>query len=241
MTAFVGERAVSRYIKHPAASTTGILSNGWPIDSGTVITTLENNTHHLQHESLRPLVWSSGSGNTPIFNSAAQMFAGLPEFTVAPPGATFGTHRAIPWDRKTSARFPVFLIADQNIDTGEATLRWITMTMRLTVAANVTSGRAHFALTFSSAPPFQNEPFLHSSAAVTSNALNTVSVTLQPDTPIDLQSMGTITKCRHASTNGTSAQAVVLLGHLWFGWSLGGASVVAASRIESFAAWEVWA
>jgi hypothetical protein len=235
VTKLIGERAVARYIKHPNADASGLLSNGWPIDSGTIVRTLDNNTHHLQHEALRPLVWSNGSGDTDIITTFEGQFAGLPDYTVPP---TLGAaHQNIPWDRRTSARFPAFLIADYDLDTGEASIRPIRMSLRATLASGVSPGAAHFAVTFSSASPYTNPPFMYESASVISNV---AIATLVPDSPASAQTVGSVMRCRHAPTNGTSTRVTTILGYLWFGWSFYGASVVAASRIESMSAWEVW-
>jgi hypothetical protein len=238
-----GERALTRYIKHPAASTSNPLSNGWALDAGTAILTLDNNTHHLAEQATRPLVQTNGQGLIETRTSYGAVFSSIIGLEQVDPTvlgwAVEQPWKAIPWDRNSATRFgPFHFIADYELASGATTLRPIKVELQATIHANVTTRRAFAAVTFTDAPPFHDPPFLFGEHTFPSTGAQTAPITLTSGAPVSRTSTVGPLRCRPDGTLG-SQRVEVIQGYLHIGWLLYGATA-GASYIDGYSAWEVW-
>jgi hypothetical protein len=238
-----GERALTRYIRHPAASTSNPLSNGWALDAGSAILTLDNNAHHLAEVATRPLVQTNGQGAVQTFTSYPSVFQGVLGLEqVDPTQLNFAQQNpwaAIPWDRNTATRFGAcHFIADHELASGATTIRPVKTQMRVTIDTNVTTKKAFAAITFTQSPPFLTAPFLFGSYTFPGTGAQTAEITLTSAAPVSRTSTVAPLRCRPDATYG-STRVEVIQGYLWFGWLLYGATA-STSYVESYSAWEVW-
>jgi hypothetical protein len=228
----IGERVADQYVYHPAASTGHPLSNGYAVDSGTVML-LESNLHTLSRQSLRPLVQSVGVGQLTQFPSTDSFWDGL---TTPPPALSERLFSAtIPWDRRTAMRFgPFWVVQDYELDDARLAWRPVKLTLDITVSSNVDllQARAYFAITATSSSPASGA-FLDFDSVALSAGQQIAAVTLTPSAPI---AEGETFRCRPDATAGapTVRRGVV---YLWFGWGV--KSSDALNYVNGMSAFEV--
>jgi hypothetical protein len=183
---------------------------------------------------------SVGPGKIPVSINQDALFVDLPGFeTVNTAGVwSLGSSpwQQIPWDRRTSQRFPVFMIADYGLDTGEPTIRPVRFQIRARIGSSSDVAKAHVAITFSRESPWIVAPFLHGSQNFSSGV---ATILLEPTSPVTRRSTSGLTRCRSTSLYGTSTQVALINAYAWLGWEIYGATI-GTSHIDALSAWEVW-
>lgn len=232
----LGERLVTRYIKHPPAASS-FWQDGDALDSGSG-QIVDSDITHLEYESPRILVSSNGPGALAGYQNPGDAWAGMDDVAApAGPTATWGVSVAqIPWDRRTAVRFgPTPLIADYDIASG-VTARQIKVRLDAVINAAVTSGFALFALTAGpSAQALAEGDYLAFTAvSFGGTGAKTATATLTLDAPL----AGSLYEPVRVRSGGASgdAYAYVARGYVWFGWALLGTTLT--STIVSLSAWE---
>lgn len=239
-----GELAVPRYIRHPAASTSNPLSNGWAVDAGTSVL-LDNNLHKLEEEATRPLVMSLGPGKIPSFQTQDALFADVagitPVDTTTLGFAAAESWRKIPWDRRTAVPFPAIFVVDYDLATGEASIRPVRIYMQATIDLDAEGYDAHAAITFTEDSPYgqQTPPYLYGTASFGGVGKRTAEIALTPTTPVTRRGTSGTLRCRTSGAGDLSTTIDVVNGYVWVGFSIWGAGVT-ASYIDSISVWEVW-
>jgi hypothetical protein len=236
MTRRIGERFADKYLKHPAASTTNPLSDGWYVDTGTVMLA-HNNVHHLERESLRHLVMSPGPGSVTTYANTNAPFSGLDD---APATASNGLAGAeywqLPWDRRCCAVFgPYFAIQDYELPDGRRTQRKIRGQIDATIEGGASSYRFYFAATSAAnETPFAVRflAFGYADFAGTGNQRSPV-IDLTFTDP--LPGAGDEWRCRPGADDD-DARVVAAPFYLFMAWKIVGG---AANYINGFSAWEI--
>lgn len=234
----LGERVVTRYIKHPPAA-----SQWWqdadPFDSGGAFIA-DSNTTHLAVEAVRPLVGTMGPGSVPGYQTANSPWSGLLDATEPETGSAWGgaTVSSIPWDRRTAVRCgPYHLICDRDLASGELTARTVRMRIQATIDAAITTQTALFALTTSEDPQalVEGNYLAFATNSFGGTALRTVTKDLIVGAPI-APALAQPWRSRSTSAAGDGSVYVVP-AWLWFGWLFRGSSNT--STIDALSAWEL--
>jgi hypothetical protein len=245
-TPAIGERAITRYIKHPAASTSNPLSNGWAIDAGTA-QLFDSNLSVLAYESVRPLVQSRGPGLITTQTSGNKFWDGFDDGTEAPSRTFTGSYLDIPWgDRWSSVRFgPFALYADRyrqdaGVDTSRIGLRDISFAIGCTTVAANTVQNVFVTLTNSEDGPQINDGNTIGAAATVS--LSGTGQTFARGTidlgNVDPETLTTIEwPSRPASAAGARMVRIVR-AYVWVGWYFTNPGAV-SNYVDTISAWEI--
>ena len=244
----VGERAYSTYIKHPAGSTSNPISNGWPIDSGTV-ELFDSNLSLLSYESVRPLVATLGPGSVSTQSSGDKFWTGFTDDVPTPARSWSGVYQDIPWDRRTSMRFGPFpLVADRWVldggatgsPTGAVSFRELAFKVVFTVAAANTAQVAFFVVTEDSSPAsITNGAIIGSPVTYTlpGTGQQTFANTWRYDPPV-LDSGVSETWVSRSGGASVSNVTQVTQCFVWVGWYFLNAGAV-TNTVDSVCVWEI--
>jgi hypothetical protein len=229
----IGERAADRYIKHPAASTSNPLSEGWAIDAGTV-QLYQSNAHVLARESLRHLATIVGPFDVPDYTSRDAQWG--PPYVAAIPNDTGSSHGGIPWSRHTAVRSgPHFGVQDYALEDNRRVLRPVRMAISITIDAGASTRFLYAAMTPTEAPPPARDYLAFDSVSVATGTTYTVfelvpMAPVPPAAPFRCRPDNIYPGLRAAST----VQAAPF--YLWWGWQiLNGGS---GTSVNALSAWE---
>lgn len=240
----LSERAVTRVIKIPPASSSGPLADTWPLDAGSVII-LRSNSAHVEREAVRQLCVSMGPGEITGFETAADVTADL-RASGSPSPFSAETWQEIPWDRRTAIRLgPVHVIADREMDDGLPTLRTIKILADFNIPTGYSSPKYYFAATLDPSPFRLNGlgslPGLVGSTAFGGTGQQQVTGTLTCTAPIRVQSHPDSRQwtCRPVGDDAALSVAVIPL-YVWIGWRLVSSSppTVPAAYLNGVSVWE---
>ncbi len=247
----IGERGYDRVIKAQAASTTGPITNGEPLDSGTVMFA-SNNLAHICRESVRNLVQSPGLGSTKAsYSNDGALFNTLRDtgFSFGGTNSGFGGVASIPWDPRCAEAFPCHIVCDRKIggeaspsaaalaNIGRITMRSIRYSIDADIDATNSAQSWLVALTTHYNPrQLMDGDYLAFSSGIFAGTGHRIQTgTLSATRPWH-PSLLTPWSCRPASYADGAVSVLVLEAYLWFGWKFVGTGT--NNAINGLSAWE---
>lgn len=226
------QQAADLYYRHPPGA--ALFADGAAADSGT-LTLLDSNISRLVLLGTRQLV-EAVVGPVAGVAAAADVWNGLADVAGGTAGQWDPGSGAIPWDRRTAARFgPVPLIADRDLSDGRVTIRLVSLAAEFDIHAGATASQtAYFALTLSGDPAAlaAGSYVAYDAVALGGTGLRTAVSTLTGPAPI-----GAGPRAPWPSRAAGAQQTFVIPGWIWFGWRLVGttsdSTVISLSAFEA--------
>lgn len=228
----IGERIVTRYVKHPPAAS-GYLDDGDPLDSGTAHI-VHSNLSHLAERNTRLVAHAVGPGE---IDGNSVDWSGIIDASEDDTD-DFAT---IPWDRQNTGWCcgPI-VFAHSRLGTSPA--GFYPRKIRVVVQAhksteNPSELQVLAALTVTPSPPLVAARYASASVTKTNAASGALVLVLdlECDRPVR-PTQGW--RCRDSGADDPAA-AIVTPAWVWVGWKT--TALAIPDRIESLSVFEVWA
>lgn len=233
----IGQRVVSRYVKHPAVAS-GHLADGDPLDAGTAHI-VHSNLSHLSERNVRLVAHALGPGEVDWQGA----WSGVIDETQIV-GAV-DVYSLIPWYRDRTAKlFGPLALSMARVQTAPAGLvpRKVRVVVQGTKSAMVgTDLYVYAVLTATCDTPIRSLRYATATASKSAGGSDTLCVfnlTLTPELVRPTQEW----PCREASS-GLGATAAITPAWLWVGWrSTTTLGLVGSDpdTIESVSVFEIW-
>lgn len=232
----IGQRVVTRYIKHPAAAS-GYLADGDPLDSGSAHI-VHSNLSHLSERNIRLVAHALGPGEVDWQGA----WSGVIDETQN--GVSADTYELIPWYRDRTAKlFGPLALSMARVQTAPAGLvpRKVRVVVQGTKSTQSgTTLYVYAALTATCDTPIRSLRYATATASKAAGGSDTLCVfdlLLTPELVRPTQEW----PCREASS-GLGATAAITPAWVWVGWR---STTTAApsgdpDTIESISVFEVW-
>ena len=233
----IGQRVVSRYVKHPAVAS-GHLADGDPLDAGTAHI-VHSNLSHLSERNVRLVAHALGPGEVDWQGA----WSGVIDETQIV--GALDVYSLIPWYRDRTAKlFGPLALSMARVQTAPAGLvpRKIRVVVQGTKSAMVgTDLYVYAVLTATCDTPIRSLRYATATASKSAGGSDTLCVfnlTLTPELVRPTQEW----PCREASS-GLGATAGITPAWLWVGWrSTTTLGLVGSDpdTIESVSVFEIW-
>lgn len=233
----IGQRVVTRYVKHPAVAS-GHLADGDPLDAGTAHI-VHSNLSHLSERNVRLVAHALGPGEVDWQGA----WSGVIDETQVV--GALDVYSLIPWYRDRTAKlFGPLALSMARVQTAPAGLvpRKIRVVVQGTKSAMVgTDLYVYAVLTATCDAPIRSLRYATATASKSAGGSDTLCVfnlTLTPELVRPTQEW----PCREASS-GLGATAAITPAWLWVGWrSTTTLGLVGSDpdTIESISVFEIW-